>query len=100
MRGLTPGYVIRRLGMYVLTIWLGAPIIFLIPRLAPGDPVAAMVSRISAQAGFVEGSPAMIEAWRVRFGLDAPVFHSVPALFAQHRVPSIWAIRSRSSRSG
>jgi peptide/nickel transport system permease protein len=60
--------------MYVLTIWLGASIIFVIPRLAPGDPVAAMVSRISAQAGFVEGSQAMIVAWRARFGLDAPLY--------------------------
>ena len=74
MRGLTPGYVLRRLGMYFLTIWLGATIIFMIPRLAPGDPVAAMVSRISAQAGFVEGSQAMIAAWRARFGLDAPLY--------------------------
>jgi peptide/nickel transport system permease protein len=59
--------------MWLLTIWLGATIIFFVPRLAPGDPVSAMVSRLSAQAGFVEGSTAMIEAWRVRFGLDEPL---------------------------
>jgi peptide/nickel transport system permease protein len=72
VRGLTKGYVIRRLGMYVLTVWLGGTLIFMIPRLAPGDPIAAMVSRMSAQSGRVENSAAIIEAWRARFGLDAP----------------------------
>ncbi|MEA3334312.1 MAG: ABC transporter permease [Chloroflexota bacterium] len=66
-------YILKRLGMWFITIWLGATIIFFVPRLAPGDPVAAMVSRLSAQAGFVEGSAQMIEAWRVRFGLDEPL---------------------------
>ncbi len=46
---------------------------FIIPRLAPGDPISAMVSRLSAQAGRVEQSEQMIEAWRARFGLDAPL---------------------------
>ena len=72
MAGLTPAYVIRRVGMWLLTIWLGATVIFIIPRLAPGDPVAAMVSRLNNQAGYTENSTAMIEAWRARFGLDGP----------------------------
>ncbi|GAB4515286.1 MAG: ABC transporter permease [Anaerolineae bacterium] len=72
MRGLTLDYLVRRLGMFFLTIWLGATLIFIIPRLAPGDPIAAMVTRLQAQAGYVEDSTAMIEAWRARFGLDGP----------------------------
>jgi peptide/nickel transport system permease protein len=59
--------------MWVLTIWLGSTIIFAIPRMVPGDPVAAMISRMSQSAGRVENSAAMIDAWRARFGLDAPV---------------------------
>ncbi len=74
MRGLTLGYLVRRLGMFFLTIWLGATIIFIVPRLAPGDPVAAMVTRLQAQSGYVEGSAEMIEAWRARFGLDGPIY--------------------------
>ena len=49
MRGLTIGYLLRRFGMYFLTIWLGATYHFFYPRLAPGDPVAAMVGRMMAQ---------------------------------------------------
>ena len=73
MGGLSRGYLLRRLGMFFLTVWLGSTIIFIIPRLAPGDPITAMVSRMSAQAGSVANSDQIIEAWRARFGLDAPM---------------------------
>lgn len=72
MGGITPTYLIRRVGMFFLTVWLGATLIFFIPRLAVGDPTAAILSRISAQSGRVENSAQIIEAWRARFGLDAP----------------------------
>jgi len=73
MRGLTRTYVIRRVGMYFLTVWLGSTIIFIIPRMVPGDPVGAMISRMEQGGARVENSGAIIEAWRARFGLDAPV---------------------------
>lgn len=72
MGGITKGYLIRRFSMFLLTVWLGTTLIFLIPRLAPGDPIAAMVGRMSAQGSRVENSAEMIAAWRARFGLDAP----------------------------
>lgn len=80
MRGLSIGFLVRRLGMFVLTVWLGLTLMFIIPRLAPGDPVSAMVSRLTAQAGRVEQSEQMIEAWRARFGLDA----SLPVQYARY----------------
>jgi peptide/nickel transport system permease protein len=73
MRGLSRAYVIRRLGMYVLTVWLGSTIIFIIPRMVPGDPVSAMVTRMSQASGRVSNSAEIINAWRARFGLDAPM---------------------------
>lgn len=74
MGGLTLSYILRRFGMFLLTIWIGATLIFIIPRLAPGDPIAAMVQRMMAQGGQVEDSAAIIEAWRARFGLDGPMY--------------------------
>jgi peptide/nickel transport system permease protein len=56
------GYVLRRLGMWALTVWLGATLIFFIPRLSPGDPVAGMLSRIMAQSGNIENSAEIIAA--------------------------------------
>jgi len=63
-------YLLRRFGVFFLTIWISATIIFIIPRLAPGDPISAMVARISEQSGSVEGADEMIRVWREKFGLD------------------------------
>jgi peptide/nickel transport system permease protein len=72
MRGLTTRYVIQRVGMFFLTIWVGATLIYIIPRLVPGDPVSAMITRMTAQAGRVENQAEIIAAWRERFGLNEP----------------------------
>jgi peptide/nickel transport system permease protein len=73
MGGLTTRYVARRVGMLFLTVWLASTLIFAIPRMMPGDPVAAMLSRLTSQAGRVENAGAMIEAWQERFGLNEPI---------------------------
>lgn len=73
MGGITRGYVLRRLGIFFLTIWIAATVIWLIPRLAPGDPITAMVSRMTRNAGYVENADIIIEGWRERFGLNDPL---------------------------
>jgi peptide/nickel transport system permease protein len=73
MRGITLGYFLRRLGIFFLTVWIAATVIWLIPRLAPGDPVSAMVSRMIRSAGYVENSDKIIEGWKERFGLNDPL---------------------------
>lgn len=72
MKGITLGYFLRRLGIFFLTVWVAATLIYIIPRMAPGDPIAAMVARMSQSAGYVENSDAIIAGWRARFGLDDP----------------------------
>jgi peptide/nickel transport system permease protein len=73
MGGITAGYLLRRLFIFFLTIWLSATLIWLIPRLAPGDPVTAMVSRMIQSSGYVENSEKIIEGWKERFGLNDPL---------------------------
>jgi peptide/nickel transport system permease protein len=73
MGGLTLNYVVRRFAIFLITVWAAATIIFIIPRLAPGDPIQGMISQLSAQQGAIEGSEKIIEAWRERFGLNDPV---------------------------
>ncbi len=70
MRGLTKEYVLQRFLMYLLTIWLGSTLIFIIPRLAPGDPITVMITRVSLDSGYVENADQIIAAWKARFGLD------------------------------
>jgi peptide/nickel transport system permease protein len=66
-------YFIRRLFIFFLTIWIAATLIWLIPRLAPGDPITAMVGRMIRSAGYVENSDVIIEGWKARFGLNDPL---------------------------
>lgn len=73
MRGITLGYFLRRLGIFFLTIWIAATIIWIIPRVMPGDPVSAMVSRMVRNAGYVENSDKIIAGWKERFGLNDPL---------------------------
>lgn len=74
MAGITFGYLLRRFAVFLLTIWIAATVIFIIPRLAPGDPVTAMVSRLTQQAGMVENADLIIEGWKERLGLNEPVY--------------------------
>jgi peptide/nickel transport system permease protein len=66
-------YLLRRLVTFLLIVWVAASINFIIPRLAPGDPVAAMLGRMSQQGASVAGSAQIIESYRQQFGLDEPV---------------------------
>ena len=74
MGGLTLNYIIRRMGVFLLTVWIASTIIFFVPRLAPGDPISAMVARASATMGHIENSDKIIEGWRERFGLNDPIY--------------------------
>ncbi len=73
MRGMTRGYLLRRLGLYIFTVWLSATIIFIIPHLVPGDPISNMIARLAEQGGIVQNSAQLIAAWKAKFGLNDPM---------------------------
>ncbi len=66
-------YVLRRFGI-LMTVWLASSVIFIIPRLAPGDPIQSMISRMSESAGYVENSEKIVEGFKERFGLNDPIY--------------------------
>ena len=41
---------------------MAATLIFIIPRLAPGDPIQAMIARMSQFEGYVENADLIIES--------------------------------------
>ena len=47
-------YLLPRLVHYVLILWLGITIVFLIPRLTPNDPVMAMIGEMRARGSTLE----------------------------------------------
>lgn len=70
---MTVKYVLTRIGIFLVVVWVTATINFIAPRLAPGDPVQSMIGRLEQQGGTVEDSAKLVEAYRKMFGLDEPV---------------------------
>ncbi|HEU5229195.1 MAG TPA: ABC transporter permease [Ktedonobacteraceae bacterium] len=60
-------HVIRRILFYMCAVWVAITLDFFLPRLAPGDPVAALVGKMSTK-GYV--TPAMQQSLSVMFGLN------------------------------
>lgn len=74
MRGVNLSYFVRRIGMFFLVIFVAASFNFMIPRLAPGNPIGAITSRMANASAGIENGQAMFEAYRKRFGLDDPMY--------------------------
>lgn len=74
MRGIDLGYFVRRIGMFFLVVFVAASFNFLIPRLAPGNPIGAITSRMANASAGIENGQAMFESYRKRFGLDEPLY--------------------------
>lgn len=64
-------YVLQRLAFYTVTAWAAITINFMIPRLMPGDPVEALMSRYQGQ-------------------LDTSAIASLKALFGLDENKSVW----------
>ncbi|GAI05620.1 unnamed protein product, partial [marine sediment metagenome] len=65
-------YVSGRLVIFATTIFISITIVFIVPRLVPGDPLFAITSKL-AEMGGSRGSPELVEEYRKLFGLDQPV---------------------------
>ncbi len=72
MAGLTRSYILQRLLMWVLTIWIGVTLVFVIPRLGGSDPTTSMVLRMMNMRGYVENADEIIETYKTSFGLNDP----------------------------
>ena len=67
-------YLVNRLITLLLTVWIAATLIWIIPRLSPVDPADIMLSRMAAGAGSVENSEEILAALQERFGLNDPLY--------------------------
>lgn len=59
-------FVLRKVAFYLVAAWVAATVDFLLPRLMPGNPVEAVITREQAQ-GYV--SPSQIHALRILLGV-------------------------------
>ncbi len=58
-------FALRRLGFFALTLWAALTLNFFLPRLMPGDPAVAMMSKFRGPV-----SPQAFKALAVAFGLN------------------------------
>src|SRR5437868_10686435 len=78
------GYVLRRLLQFVIVLWAAATINFILPRLAPGNPVRdRLVSQASQGGPLQEGIEQMVRSYNKEFGLDKPLYVQY-ALYLEH----------------
>ncbi|QPH54602.1 ABC transporter permease [Pontivivens ytuae] len=66
-------YIFNRLVTLLLTVWIAATLIWIIPRLSPVDPAEIMLGRMTAGAGTVANSEAILATLQERFGLNDPM---------------------------
>src|SRR5437763_13716093 len=78
MRGLDLTYFVLGIGMFFLVFLVAATFNFFIPRLAPGNPIGAITSRMANASSGIENGKEMFEAYRQRFGLDQPLYIHYP----------------------
>ncbi len=68
----TATYLLRRLGLYVLTLWGSLTASFFFFRLLPGDPISGIISQLQTRGQYssLDNSQDMVEFYRKEFGLD------------------------------
>jgi peptide/nickel transport system permease protein len=67
-------YVAARLGIFLLVVVAAVTINFLVPRLAPGDPVTQRLEAMAAQGTAVGGDfTKIVAAYKEKFGYDQPL---------------------------
>ena len=69
-------YVGRRVVQLLLVIWVATTLNFMVPRLIPGDPIAAALAQMQASGGSVSVDVAAIAAdYNAKFGFDQPLWN-------------------------
>jgi len=67
-------YLTNRVVTFLLTVWIAATLIWIIPRLSPVDPAEVMLGRMGSFAGTVENADLILANLRERFGLNDPLW--------------------------
>jgi peptide/nickel transport system permease protein len=67
-------YVLKRVGLFVVIVWIAGTVNFFLPRLSGVDPIRQQLVQQAALGGNVQsGLKEMIKEYDTRFGLDKPL---------------------------
>src|SRR4030088_716052 len=68
-------YLIRRLGLFLIVVWVAATINFVLPRLSGGNAIRNQLLQQAATGGYVQNNiDAMVAEYDKDFGLDKPLY--------------------------
>jgi peptide/nickel transport system permease protein len=68
-------YLVRRLILFVVVVWVAATINFVLPRLSGGNAIRNQLTLQAAQGGFAQNNiDAMVAEYDKDFGLDKPIY--------------------------
>lgn len=68
-------YLIRRLVLFIVVVWVAATINFVLPRLSGGNAIRNQLTQQAAQGGYVQSNiDAMVAEFDKEFGLDKPLW--------------------------
>ena len=68
-------YLIRRIGLFFVVVWVAATINFVLPRLSGGNAIRNQLVQQAASGGYVQNNiDAMVAEYDKEFGLDKPLY--------------------------
>ncbi|MCB0083435.1 MAG: ABC transporter permease [Caldilineaceae bacterium] len=69
------GYVLRRIGVFLIIVWLAATLSFLLPRLAPVNPIREkLLQAVSFGGAGKTDMENVVKNYEAKFGLDQPLW--------------------------
>jgi peptide/nickel transport system permease protein len=73
----TARYVLRRIGLYFITLWGSLTASFFFFRLLPGDPISGIITQLQTRGQYssIDDSEAMVQFYRKEFGLDGSLMN-------------------------
>jgi peptide/nickel transport system permease protein len=68
-------YLLRRIILFFVVVWVAATINFVLPRLSGGNAIRNQLSQQAATGGYVQNNiDAMVAEYDAEFGLDKPLY--------------------------
>ena len=68
-------YLLKRLGVFLIIVWAGITINFIMPRLAPVNPIQErLLQAVSFGGAGKSDMEAVVRTYEARFGLDQPLW--------------------------
>jgi peptide/nickel transport system permease protein len=72
---MTLGYLLRRIGVFLVIMWVAATLNFLMPRLAPVNPIREKLLQATQFGGAGKTDmEAVVKNYEAKFGLDKPLW--------------------------